>query len=224
VVDELSDIQRGSAGASAQREYQRRRARDEARVRARRRHLGELFLALRTEPQSISSWNIGAEGERVVGEHLDRHCGPDTIVLHDRRAGSRANIDHIVVSPAGLFVVDAKRYSGRVQRRNAAVLGGRGARLLVNGRDQTRLVPPVLRQAEVVERAVSPMFNGVRVTPVLCFVGAEWGFLAPPFEIDGVIVTWRQQLARRIRRGVTCLPVDALAPLARQLTAVFPRA
>jgi Nuclease-related domain len=35
--------------------------------------------------------------------------------LHDRRvSGSRANIDLFVIGPAGVFVIDAKRYEGQI--------------------------------------------------------------------------------------------------------------
>ena len=62
-------------------------------------------------------------------------------VLHDRRIpGSRANIDHLVISPAGVFVIDAKNYKGRVERRvRGAWLSGEDC-LYVGGRDKTKLV------------------------------------------------------------------------------------
>jgi Nuclease-related domain len=40
--------------------------------------------------------------------------------LHDRRvSGTRANIDHFVIGPAGVFVIDAKRHQGRGLVRRA---------------------------------------------------------------------------------------------------------
>ncbi len=37
-------------------------------------------------------------------------------MLHDRRIpGSRANIDHIAIATSGVWVIDAKRYKGKVQ-------------------------------------------------------------------------------------------------------------
>lgn len=40
---------------------------------------------------------------------------PDTFrVLHDRRIrGAQTNIDHIVIGPTGIWVIDAKRYVGK---------------------------------------------------------------------------------------------------------------
>ena len=40
-------------------------------------------------------------------------------VLHDRRIPySKANIDHLIVAPWGVFIVDAKNYKGKVETRN----------------------------------------------------------------------------------------------------------
>jgi len=48
-------------------------------------------------------------------------------ILHDRRIpGSRANIDHIVVAPSGVWIIDAKRYSDQlVQRRGKDLYVGK---------------------------------------------------------------------------------------------------
>lgn len=49
------------------------------------------------EPQHVAAWKAGADGERRVGERLDRWAqASGGFVLHDRRIpGSKANIDHI---------------------------------------------------------------------------------------------------------------------------------
>ena len=73
-----------------------------------------VVLALNDEPRSTRAWAIGARGEEKLAEALDGFT-----VLHDRRvSGTRGNIDHVVVAPAGVFVVDAKRYEGRIEIRN----------------------------------------------------------------------------------------------------------
>ena len=48
-----------------------------------------------------------------MGARLDVILSPTVRVLHDRRIpGTRANIEHLVVCPTGVLVVDAKRYVG----------------------------------------------------------------------------------------------------------------
>ena len=112
-------LDRGEAGGSAAEEWRRRHARRETAIRDRHGRLSGVVLALSTDPQFTSAWAQGANGERALGKLLDPLRKEGIAVLHDRRiAGSRANMDHIVVAPAGVVVIDANNYSGRVERRD----------------------------------------------------------------------------------------------------------
>jgi hypothetical protein len=99
------------------------------------------MLAVAKPPPSIAAWSRGAMGERLVAAQLSRAARHGrVIVLNDRRIpGSRANIDHIVVGPLGIYVVDTKRYTpSKIERRSTGgILWGRPARLFVGGRDKT---------------------------------------------------------------------------------------
>lgn len=108
----------GVAGSSARREHERRKAARERRIRERHPKLGGVLLALSEDPQSTRAWAVGADGEERLGRRLDSVAGALVRVLHDRGIpGSRANLDHIVVCPSGVFVIDAKRYKGRPHLR-----------------------------------------------------------------------------------------------------------
>lgn len=91
------------------------------------------------EPDAASSWIKGAIGEERLGRVLDALAdGGKISVLHDRRLpDSATNIDHLVVAPTGVWVIDAKRYSGRVEVVNRGGLFGSDLRLKVNRRDRT---------------------------------------------------------------------------------------
>lgn len=73
-------------------------------------------------------WRRGYEGERVVGELLESSL-PDTFhVFNDVHfPGRKANIDHIVIGPSGIFVLDTKNWRGTVSWSED------GKTLLVNG-------------------------------------------------------------------------------------------
>jgi hypothetical protein len=164
----------GTAGGSARAEYERRSRRSVGRA-----------------PQSTRAWAKGADGEQRVGASLETLTAGGAPVLHDRQIpGSRANIDHLVVAPSGVWVVDAKRYTGRVERRD------RGRRLFVNGCDRSKLVTAMSKQVEAVERALAG--QAIPIHPVLCFTGSEWPLLARPFTIGNVLVTWPTALVRTI--------------------------
>lgn len=140
------------AGASARREYERRRAQDEQRLRQKWGRLGHVAVALSDEKQSTRAWATGAVGEERLGARLDRLASPSLAVLHDRRIpGSRANIEHLAVTPSGIWVIDAKKYTGRPQLKiEGGILRPRVDTLLVGRRNCTRLVDGLLRQIDVV--------------------------------------------------------------------------
>ncbi|MBE1515700.1 nuclease-related domain-containing protein [Nesterenkonia halotolerans] len=191
---EPSPIERGRAGLGAQREYERRKARDEARTRQKWGRFGGIAVALSQEKQSTTAWALGAEGERRIGARLDRVAWElGGLVLHDRKIpGSRANIDHILVVPSGVWVIDAKKYTGKVEiRRNGGFFTPLVEKLTVRGRDCTSLVEQSLRQVELV-REVAPT---VPVTGVLCFEGAEWP-LGGHLRTRGIQVLWPRRIKR----------------------------
>ena len=59
----VEPVDPGVPGASARREFQRRRARRDERTRAKHPKLGGIILALGDEPQSTKAWDAGALGE-----------------------------------------------------------------------------------------------------------------------------------------------------------------
>jgi len=113
----------GTAGASARREFERRHAKREERVRKKHPKLGGFLLAITDDPQSTTAWDTGARGEERLGQRLNELASETVRVLHDRRIpGTRANIDHLAVTPTGVYVIDAKRYLNK--RPSLKVEGG----------------------------------------------------------------------------------------------------
>jgi len=104
-------------------------------------------VRLTPERASTASWYRGALGEERLGAMLDGPASGRLAVLHDRGLpGSRANIDHIVVAPGGVWVVDAKRYKNRRPhlRTEGGLIRPRVEKLYVGSRSCTRLVDGVL--------------------------------------------------------------------------------
>jgi len=163
---------RDAPGTSAQREYERRKAKDEAKLRAKWGKLGGLAVALSDEKQSTKAWSSGAAGEAAVGARLDGFASESIRVMHDRRIPrSKANIDHIVVTPDGVWVIDTKRYAGkaREKRVEGGIIRPRVELLIYRGGDKTKLVEGVLKQVEHVRDAV----GHAPVHGVLCFVDSD---------------------------------------------------
>lgn len=180
-----------AAGGSAQREYERRKTKREDSIRWRHRHLGGLILALTDDPQSTTAWAKGAEGERRLGAGLDTLAAAGVVALHDRLIpGTRANIDHLTVTPTGVWVIDAKRYQGQVAKRDVGGWFSTDVHLYVGRRDCTKLATAMAKQVAAVRAALGDGWADVPIRPVLCFVDAEWGWFAKPFELNSVLVAW----------------------------------
>lgn len=194
----------GAAGASALREYERRNAARERRVRERFGLVGLWLARLGGEPSSTRSWKQGGDGEVKVGRRLVSLLdGSGVYVLHDRLAPGRrrANIDHIAVGPGGVTVIDAKALTGRVRVRSAGGLFAPSRRLLrVNGRDRTRLVYSVRGQAEAVRTLLEQ--HGIRadVRCALCLADAGGLPWFARFELEGVAIDGARRVAKLARR------------------------
>jgi hypothetical protein len=180
------------AGGSARREYERRKAKDEERLRQRWGRFGGIAVVLSDERQSTTAWERGAVGEERLGARLDALASEDIAVLHDRRIPrSKANIDHIVITRAGIWVIDAKRYKGKPELRvEGGILRPRVEKLLVGRRDCTELVDGVLKQVDHVRDAVGDM----PITGALCFVEADWPLIGGAFTTRGVHVLWPKRI------------------------------
>ena len=212
------EIDRGVAGASARRKYERdsererRRkeavvAKDEAwRAAIVDEHpiIGRLATVVTPKPvvgpesTAVRNWDKGAKGEELVGPVLDA-C-PGVVVLHDRRVPkSKANIDHLVIGPSGIYVVDPKNYEGRLERHTAGTFFRLEARLYVGGRNQTKLVDGVLWQMSEVRKALGD--DPMPIYGILCFVGPNWRrFFTLPLEVNGVAVMWPSKVAEEVQQ------------------------
>ncbi|QYJ05400.1 NERD domain-containing protein [Nocardioides panacisoli] len=199
-------ISGAGAGASARREYERRMAARDKRVRERFPRIGGLLLAVFEEEQSIKAWETGAIGEEQLGRSLDRLAEDGIATLHDRGVpGTRANIDHLAVTSAGVWVIDAKKYKGRPTHRvEGGVLRPRVEKLMVAGRDRTKLVDGVIKQVEVV-RSVVP---DVPVQGALCFIDADWPLLDGSFVMRDIKVLWPKRLYKRLRQDAGDIDVE----------------
>jgi hypothetical protein len=213
----------GVAGGSVRREYERRKVDRDTRVKDKLgRRLGGVVLALTDDPQSTRAWATGARGEEKFAAALD---GIDGLrVLHDRRVPkSRANIDHIVIAPAGVFVVDAKNYRGTIAIRNRGWFFRPDHRLYVGRRDCSALATGLGWQVQAVTAAltagaVDPL---PPVTPVLCFVDGEWPLFSAPDEYAGVRLEGTGSI-RKLVAAPTVLDPPSIEHLTRVLAAALP--
>lgn len=72
-----------------------------------------ITLLWASPPGWIENWQTGARGEQRTGKLLKRLERTGWVVLHDL-PGRFGNIDHVVVGPGGVFLLDSKVWSGDV--------------------------------------------------------------------------------------------------------------
>jgi hypothetical protein len=214
------ELDPGQPAASVADEHQRRKAAREAEVRAAHPRVGELLLKVNRVPQREAAFRSGELGELAVGEMLNKRAAKGSLIaLHDRRVpGRQGNIDHIAVAPTGVYVIDAKQYSGKVRDE---ARGFRGVRLMVNSRDQSKLLEGLSRQLAVVREALGVAGHGdVLVQGVLCFTTGN----LPRFKtlkIGEYLVVDRRRLGKQLDADGP-LAAAAIDVIAHVLAAALP--
>jgi hypothetical protein len=111
-------------------------------------------------PRASTEPNTRALGEEQLDARLNGFASDLLRVPHDRRVpGTTANIDHLEVTPTGVFVIDAKKYTGHPRHKvEGGLLRPRVEKLVVGTRNCTTVVDGVLKQIEVVRGVVSETF------------------------------------------------------------------
>jgi hypothetical protein len=139
---------------------------------------------------------------------------------------SRANIDHIAIAPSGVLVIDAKRYKGRIEVRKP-FFGDQ--KLVIAGRDRTKLVDGLRRQVDAVRAGLDVIEADVPVAGCFCFVnpdGQTGGSGIPllrTLEVGGFPLFYPRRLSRHLNRDGP-IGRDQIAVLAEALAELFPAA
>lgn len=207
---EPAEVDRGRPGASAAREHDRRR---------RNRERDDEPAAA---PHHERAFLIGSQGEQAVARTLAaRTKGSPVEYLHDRRMpGGRGNIDHLAVAPTGVYVIDAKDWTGKVEVTPTRP-GPR--KLLINRSDQTRLVDGLDRQVTAVRAALATARPVPPVLGVLCFVKVGALPSQGTLTMRGHQLLYRRALATRLTTGGP-LSLARIHAIAQLLAVTFPPA
>jgi hypothetical protein len=118
---------------------------------------------LRFRPSTQArAWQRGAAGERRTARLLDRLGRDGYVSFHDlAMPDSPANLDHLVLGPSGVFVIDSKDWTGQVHQSSDGLLWHDHYRL-------DRTLASIRWQAETLGRLL-----GIPVAPLVCVHGAH---------------------------------------------------
>jgi Nuclease-related domain len=151
------------------------------------------------------AWEKGYGGEVRLGSELNEAaqlCG-GSWVLHDLVVpGQRRNIDHLVIGPAGVTVIDAKAWAGKVWVGRLGI--GRGRR--ASPKEIDGVSRQVNRVHSVLARAGR---DDVRVEGLVCMVNDNDGIPTSRLaDIRGIGIGRRGPVAKHALRDG---PLDLLA-------------
>jgi hypothetical protein len=150
---------------------------------------------LRFRPsRDTRAWRDGARGERATARLLRRLDRRGYVVFHDVAIpGTPANADHVLIGPAGVVLVDSKRYTGRVWQTP-------DGRVWHNQYPMDRPLRALRLEAAAIGHAL-----GARVRPLVCVHGAQVDVaglttgdidILPAGRLPGVLATAPPQLSQ----------------------------
>jgi hypothetical protein len=118
---------------------------------------------LRFRPsEQARTWQRGAHGERRTARLLDRLTRDGYVFFHDLAVpDSPAQVDHLVIGPSGVFVIDSKQWSGSVHQGTDGLVWHNHYRL-------DRTLETVRWEAQTISRVL-----GTRAAALLCVHGAH---------------------------------------------------
>ncbi len=226
----LQERAQRDAGASLAAEYERRMGRREERVKQRLPRVGGLLLRIFDEAPSTKAFKKGADGERAAVKRLLSDSGPDVLFLVNRRLGKGqrdGDVDVVAISPAGVRVIDVKRYADanvRVEREGGFLTPRRDV-LKVRGRDHTRVLDGLAKQVEAVTLALraDQRFAEVPVSGALCFVDAALP-LFERLEARGYSIATPKGTAKALREGPEVITRALIESVADHLDSALPPA
>jgi hypothetical protein len=167
-------------------------------------------LRFKPSPDAVA-WRQGAAGGRRTARLLAPLERQGWAILHDLALpGSRANLDHLVIGPGGVFVIDSKQYRGRLQLDAVGKLW----------HGHHPLAPTLGAVSWEADQAAQVMPDpGVAVVPIVAVHGAQ----VPRGKVvtDGVPVVAAQRLPSMLLALPAVLGPERVAWLADQARVSF---
>lgn len=133
--------------------------------------IGAYFM--RTHYRRSSDILFGIRGERAVAESLLQLTSHGYRVLHDIKLGAKQdspNIDHVLVGPEGVFVIETKMLRKRIDERQE--IGVSGDDILVNGHKLPRSpIAQVRGSLRYITEELGPLARSCPIRGVVVFPG-----------------------------------------------------
>ena len=118
----------------------------------------------------IRALKQGRDGERAVGQYLERLRANGYQVLHDVM-GDGFNVDHVVIGPTGIYTVETKTFSKAVEGDAKIMFDGETLRVAGFEPDRDPIVQAKAQASWLRELLSESCGRKFRVRPVILFPG-----------------------------------------------------
>lgn len=183
-------------------------------VQAVRAALGAARIAKQRDRRSARH-KAGCRGERVVCERLSTLAAHGYHHFDDLRwrqdPENKVNLDHLVIGPSGVFVVDAKNWAGRIEVRRSSVFQ--------NGTQCDDRMIALAWMTNRVEEVLLAAGYAIRPHAVACFASAQPSL--PPV-VGRTLLTDVERIGALLTDRPAVLSPLAIGELAELLSYAFP--
>jgi len=120
--------------------------------------------------RKLKPLKLGRTGERAVGQYLESLRESGAHVFHDI-LGDKFNVDHVVISNKGIYVIETKTYSKPAKGR--PVINFDGDRVLINGKEsKTDVITQAKAAASYIKKILKDSTGKeIETFPVVLFPG-----------------------------------------------------
>jgi hypothetical protein len=135
--------------------------------------------------------------------------------LHNRSRPHGGNIDHVLVGPSGVYVLDSKAWTGPVTFDGPVIRS--------NGRNQSSSLEAITEQAAEVREALRASDYAGEVAAGLVLTGADPG-PAEPIRVGAVVVCGISGLVDSLAKRSILLTASEVKDLTKRIARAFPLA
>ena len=159
------------------------------------------------------NYEQGARGEEDVSWELDQLATDGWLVLHDRRLPTGANMDHLLVGPPGVCVIETKTWTGDLTVEDGHVV--------VNGRRRLKEMEQVRGQVAAVRTALSTDHVDLKVEGYLVLAGPHHRD-QPAVDLDGIVVVGLYRASAHLGVATVTATQSQIEAAFRTLSVAFP--
>ena len=154
----------------------------------------------------------GMEGERLVGEMLNKMSNDSTRVFHDI-CGDYFNVDHLIISTKGIFTIETKHYD----RKKGYKFLFQNGKLMFNGRQCSTLLNQMDGEANFIHEKLNVLCGrDYPIQKVAIIIGAYID--NPQNEFSNYWILNENSFPKFFANAKDCLTIDEVRSIANQIT------